>query len=159
MKQNKLAQENLNIKNFKFAIVVSNWNEIITSNLLNGSLTFFSKYNVGMDSIFIVKCSGAFELPLTCQFLCESKKYDGIVALGCIIRGDTPHFEFVSNETSSGIMNTMLKYDIPIGFGLLTVDTYDQAVLRSNDNVSNKGYEAAQAVSEMLILKSEILEG
>ena len=153
MKGNKLAEGWFDLSKIKFGIVVSNWNEQITNGLLDGAVRFV-KENLGTyENIVIMRCPGAFEMPLTCQKVIEAHNVDGVIALGCIIRGDTPHFDFVANGTANGIMQVMLQKNVPIGFGVLTTNTEEQAVMRSLADNTNKGYEAAQAVSEMILLK------
>ena len=140
----------------KVAIVVTRWNELITNNLLQGAKKAFLRCGGKEANLTVVWVSGAFEVPLACKKLAESGKYNGVVALGCVIRGSTPHFEYVAGEASKGIMNTSLTCGIPIGFGLLTTDNLEQAMERSGAKAGNKGAEAMQTTIEMINLCKNI---
>lgn len=142
--------KNLNGKGKKFAIITSRYNEAITENLTKGALKSLEEYGVTLSDIKVFSVPGAFELPLFCQKLAQSKLYDGLIALGCVIRGDTPHFDYVCAETTRGIGQVSLATGIPIGFGLLTTDNLIQAELRSSLKGDNKGVEAALTTLEMV---------
>jgi 6,7-dimethyl-8-ribityllumazine synthase len=133
--------------------VTSRFNETVTDRLLTGARDVLGERGVSPESITEVHVSGAFELPLACRWLAESGLHDGIVALGCVIRGGTDHYEHVCTQASRGIMDTMLATGVPIGFGVLTCDTLEQALDRAGGKVRNKGADAAAAVVEMIDLR------
>lgn len=138
-----------NARSFRIAIAVSRWNRLVTERLLSGALDALARQGVGEDRITVVWCPGSFELPLVVKTLAESGRYDAVVALGCVIRGETPHFDYVAAQTAAGIQQTMLATGVPCGFGVLTTDTLDQALDRAGGKAGNKGEEAALAALEM----------
>jgi 6,7-dimethyl-8-ribityllumazine synthase len=140
----------------KFGIVVSRFNEFITSKLLDGALDALRRHGVDDDSIEIAWAPGAFEIPLISKRMVMSKKYDAVIALGAVIRGETPHFDYVANEVSKGIAKLSLDFDIPVIFGVLTTDTVEQAIMRSGTKSGNKGFDAAVTALEMVNLIKEI---
>ena len=146
------VEGNYKVSDARVAMVVSRWNHQVTDNLLTGAIATLDRHGLADANIEIYRVPGAFELPLTCQKLARSGKLDGVVALGCVIRGDTPHFDYVCGECTRGIGQVALETGIPLGFGLLTCDTLDQAVARSRDDRENKGEEAALTVLEMISL-------
>lgn len=151
-----IIEGNLNTSNMKFAIVVSRFNEAITQKLLDGALDCLKRHGCRNDYIEVIKVPGAFELPVTVEKLASSKKYDAIVCLGAVIRGSTPHFEYVSSAASSGIMQAAVKNSIPVAFGVLTTDTIEQAIERSGTKAGNKGWDAALTAIEMADLFKRI---
>lgn len=140
----------------KIAILTTRWNSFITDNLLVGATKALTRNGVPDDQIEVVRVPGAFELPVTAQQVLATGDYDAIIALGCVIRGGTPHFEYVSGGCMEGLMAVQLDFSLPVGFGVLTVDTTEQAIERSADDANNKGAEAALTVLEMLNLLGEI---
>ena len=124
--------------------------ETSNNGLTGGALDYLERHGLDAKNITIVRIPGAFEMPLVCQKLAASGKYDGIVALGAVIRGATPHFDYVCNEASKGIAQVMLQYKTPIGFGLLTCDSIEQAIERAGSKGGNKGVEAAAAMLETI---------
>lgn len=145
----------------RIAIVVARWNAKITENLLIGARHGLTDYGIAEKNIDLFRVPGAFELPLTCQKLAQKSIYDGIIVLGCVIRGGTPHFEYICGETTRGIGQVTLQESLPIGFGLLTTNDLEQSELRSgvifNDSENeNKGKEAALTVLEMISLFSKL---
>lgn len=134
----------------RFAVVVSQFNAEVTEGLLAGALAYLRSQSVAVESEDIFKASGAFEIPLIAQTLAATGRYSGVICLGCVIKGDTAHFEFISLGTATGIMQSMLTTRIPISFGILTTYTEDQAIARSRltDLAQNKGQEAAAACWE-----------
>jgi 6,7-dimethyl-8-ribityllumazine synthase len=136
--------------NFRIAIVVSRFNEPVTSGLKRGALAYLGEQGIKVAEGDIYAAPGAFEIPLIAQTLAKSKQYDGVVCLGCVIKGDTAHFEFISLGATYGLMQTTLKMEMPITFGIITTYTDDQAIARSRDDVHNKGREAAAACVETL---------
>ncbi|WP_337865110.1 6,7-dimethyl-8-ribityllumazine synthase [Ignavibacterium sp.] len=133
----------------KFAIILSRFNEYIGENLLKGAIDCFEKHGVSRDNIDVVKVPGAFEIPVTADKLASSKKYSAIVCLGVIIRGATPHFEYVASAASNGIAQVGIKHCLPVVFGVLTTDTIEQSIERAGTKVGNKGWDAALTAIEM----------
>ena len=140
------------LQDVRFALVAARFNSFIVQNLIDGAIDALRRHGVPEASIDLVWIPGSFELPLAAQRLAASERYDGIVALGAIIRGGTPHFEYVASECVKGLAGISLEYDLPVGFGVLTVDTIEQAVERAGTKAGNKGVEAAMAVLEMVSL-------
>ncbi|MBL8250445.1 MAG: 6,7-dimethyl-8-ribityllumazine synthase [Candidatus Competibacter sp.] len=136
----------------RFALVAARFNSFIVQSLVNGAADALRRHGVPETQIDLIWTPGAFELPLAAQRLAASERYDGLIALGAVIRGGTPHFEYVAGECTKGLASVSLRYDIPIGFGVLTVDTIDQAVERAGTKAGNKGAEAALSVLEMVNL-------
>lgn len=138
------------------AIVVSKFNEEVTGGLLKGALKFLDENNFEEKNINVISVPGAYEIPLTAKQLCMTGKYCGIICLGAVIKGETAHFEYISNAVSNGIMSLNLEYSMPVSFGVLTCYTDEQALKRSTDDEHNKGREAASAVLDMIKLLKEI---
>ena len=136
----------------RFAIVAGRFNSYIVDHLLAGAIDTLVRHGVEEKSIDVVHTPGAFEIPLAAQRAAAAKQYDGIIALGCVIRGATPHFDYVAGECAKGIAAVALKFDVPIAFGVLTVDTIEQAVERAGTKAGNKGAEAAMSALEMVSL-------
>ncbi len=129
---------------YRFAIIASEYNSVIMDRLINGAKRALEEHECSL-----VRVPGSFELPLAAKRAAISRKYDGIVALGCVLRGETPHFEYISSAVSHGLQQVALETGIPVGFGLLTVDTVEQAMERSGES-GNKGFESAAAAIEMV---------
>ena len=129
----------------RVAILVSRYNELVTTKLLDGALACCSEAGVPRESIDVVWLPGAFELPAAAAAAADSNAYDCLIALGAVIRGDTPHFEYVAGEAARGLGDVSVRYRLPIGFGVLTVDTMQQAVDRAGGKAGNKGHEATAA--------------
>ena len=140
----------LDAKGLKVAIVATRFNDFIVDRLVGGALDYLERHGLDASGITLVRIPGAFELPLICQKLGASQKYDGILALGAVIRGGTPHFDYVCAEASKGIAQAMLASGTPIGFGLLTCDNIEQAIERAGSKGGNKGVEAAAAMLETI---------
>lgn len=140
----------LDAKDLRIAIVATRFNDFIVNRLVGGALDYLERHGMDKANVTLVRIPGAFELPLVCQKLVQSKKYDGIVALGAVIRGATPHFDYVCAEASKGIAQAMLQSGTPIGFGLLTCESTDQAIERAGTKGGNKGVEAAEAMLETI---------
>jgi len=143
----------------RFAIVVSRFNEEITDGLLRGAREVFSEASIRDEDLTIVRVPGAFEIPIAAQRLAESGDYDAIVCLGCLIKGDTMHFEYIAEAASHGIVQAAAATGIPMAFGVLTTMTEEQAVERSGTGAGNKGREAAAAALEMATLFRKLDEG
>ncbi len=135
-----------------FAVAVTRWNDFITRRLLDGAIDCIRMHGGDENAVTTVWCPGAFELPLVVKRLAESGKYDAVIVLGAVIRGATPHFNYVAGEAVKGISSAMVSTGVPCLFGVLTVDTIEQAVERAGTKAGNKGWEAAQAAIEMITL-------
>jgi 6,7-dimethyl-8-ribityllumazine synthase len=129
----------------RVALLVSRFNELVTSRLLDGARQCLEEHRVPAAVVDVVWVPGAFELPVVAEAAAASGRYAAIVALGCVIRGETPHFDFVAGEAARGLGNVALAHRIPVGFGVLTTNTLEQAEARAGGAVGNKGYEAAEA--------------
>ncbi len=136
----------------RFALVASRFNELITDRLVEGAADCLRRHGVADGDIHLVRVPGAWELPLAVRRLADSGDFHGIVALGCVIRGATPHFEFVAGEAASGLGQVARSVQVPVGFGLLTTDTVEQALERAGTKAGNKGWEAALSALEMVDL-------
>ncbi len=156
MSEFRPIEGNFNPRGANFAIVVARWNGEITESLLDGALRAFTRQGVDQDRIQVVRVPGAFELPLAAKKLAESGGVDAVVALGCVIRGGTPHFEYVCSECARGIGQAGLDTGVPIAFGVLTTDDLRQARDRSGANEENKGEEAALTALEMVSLFQQL---
>jgi len=142
-------------RNSKFGLVVARFNDFITERLLDGAVDTLRRHGAADADMEIVRCPGAFELPLVVQAMADSGKYDAIIALGCVIRGGTPHFEYVANECVKGLSQVMMQKKVPVAFGVLTVDSIEQAIERAGTKAGNKGVEATLSVLEMVNLLRE----
>ena len=149
--EGKLVAEGL-----RFAVVVSRFNGFITSKLLEGALDAIVRHGALRQDVDIAWVPGAFEIPLVARKLAESKAYDAVICLGAVIRGATPHFDYVANEVSKGIATVALSTGMPIVFGVLTTDTIEQAVERAGTKAGNKGFDAAVTAIEMANLLREL---
>ncbi|MEY4719367.1 MAG: hypothetical protein RL563_1985 [Pseudomonadota bacterium] len=136
----------------KFCIVSSRFNSFIVEQLEAGAIDAIVRHGGNKNDITLVKAPGAFELPMVVQRIAASKKYDAIIALGAVIRGGTPHFEYVAGECVKGIAQVAMQYDVPVAFGVLTVDSIEQAIERAGTKAGNKGAEAALSAIEMFSL-------
>ena len=152
----KVYEGNTSGKGLKTGIVVSRFNESITKNLLSGAVDCLEKQGVNSGDIEVFRVPGAFEIPKTAQSVVESGKYDGVLCLGAVIRGETPHFDFISKEATNGIAQVAMNSDIPVIYGVITTDTREQAVDRSGGKVGNKGWDTALALLEMVDLRKMI---
>ncbi|MDY6786712.1 MAG: 6,7-dimethyl-8-ribityllumazine synthase [candidate division WOR-3 bacterium] len=148
----RVIEGNLDGKGKKIGIIISRFNNFISRNLLDGAVDCLVRHNIKEDDISVYYVPGAFEIPQTAGKLASAGKLDGIICLGAVIRGETPHFEYVSSEVSKGIAKVSLETDIPVGFGIITADSTDQAIERAGTKSGNKGYSAAEAVLEMMDL-------
>lgn len=145
----KINEGNLIAKGLKFSIVIGRFNEFISSKLLGGAIDGLVRHGAEKADIEVSWVPGAYEIPLIAQTLANSKKFDAIICLGAVIRGATPHFDYVSNEMSKGIAKVSLDSGIPVIFGVLTTDTIEQAIERAGTKSGNKGYDAAVSAIEM----------
>jgi len=140
----------LTAEGVKFGIVVSRFNDFINKRLLDGALDALSRHGAEDENISIVKVPGSFEIPLMAQKLADSGKYDAVICLGAVIRGATPHFEYISAEVTKGIAKVTLDSGIPVSFGILTTDNIEQAIERAGSKSGNKGWDAAMSAIEMV---------
>ena len=148
----KTFEGNLIVQNAKFCLVVSRFNSFIVEQLEAGAIDTLVRHGASQDDSHVVRAPGAFELPMVVQRIAASKRYDSIIALGAVIRGGTPHFEYIAGECVKGIASVSLQYDVPVSFGVLTVDTIEQAIERAGTKAGNKGGEAAMSAIEMVSL-------
>ena len=139
-----------------YTIVVGRWNSFVVESLLDGALDCLRRHGVDEKQITVVRAPGAFEIPLVCQKVAECGKADAIIALGAVIRGGTPHFEYVAGECTKGLATVSMQHGVPVSFGVLTVDTIEQAVERSGTKAGNKGEEAAMSAIEMVSLLGKL---
>ncbi len=152
----KTFEGDLVCRNSKFALVVARFNSFITQSLLEGAVDALKRHGAQDNEMEVIWVPGAYELPLAVKRLADLKKYDAIVALGCVIRGGTPHFEYVAGECVKGLSQVMMQYGIPVSFGVLTVDSIDQAVERAGTKAGNKGVDAAMSAVEMVNLLRQV---
>jgi len=136
----------------RFALVVGRWNSFVVDHLLEGAVDALRRHGIANSQMTIVRVPGAFEIPLACKKAAQSGNYDAIVALGAVIRGGTPHFEYVAGECIKGLSQVSMDSGIPVAFGVLTVDSIEQAIERSGSKAGNKGEEAALSALEMISL-------
>lgn len=148
----KTFEGNLSAQGGKFCIVASRFNSFIVEQLQAGAIDTLVRHGVNEADIHLVKAPGAFELPMVVQRIAAAKKYHAIIAIGAVIRGGTPHFEYVAGECVKGLAHVSLQYDVPVSFGVLTVDTIEQAIERAGTKAGNKGAEAAMSAIEMVSL-------
>ncbi len=143
-------------KGLRIAIVATRFNDFVVDRLVGGAVDYLTRHGAERENLTLVRIPGAFELPVVCRKLAASGKYDGILALGAVIRGATPHFDFVSSEATKGIAQVSLQFGMPIGFGLLTTDNIEQAIERAGSKGGNKGMEAASALLETLRVMEQL---
>lgn len=139
----------LDAKGLKFALVVSRFNSFICDRLVEGAIDALSRHGADEKSIHIVRVPGAFEIPVAAKKVVETKRYDAVICLGCVIRGATPHFDYVSAEVSKGVASVSLDSGVPVSFGVLTTDSIEQAIERAGTKAGNKGFDAAVGAIEM----------
>jgi 6,7-dimethyl-8-ribityllumazine synthase len=146
----------LTAKGFRFALVASRFNEFITNKLVSGAIDAITRHGGDPEQITEVWVPGSFEIPLTAKLLAGSGKYDAVICLGCVIRGQTPHFDYVAAEVSKGVAQVGLDAEVPVIFGVLTTDSIEQAIERAGTKAGNKGVDAANAAMEMVNLFTKI---
>lgn len=139
-------------KGFKFALVVSRFNDFITEKLLNGATDAIIRGGADKNDIEIFRVPGSFEIPLVSKRIAKTNKYDAIICLGAVIRGETPHFEYVATEVTKGIALLNLEFGVPVSYGIITADNTEQAIDRAGSKMGNKGFQAAQSAIELLNL-------
>jgi 6,7-dimethyl-8-ribityllumazine synthase len=156
MSEIKTYEGSMVINNARFGIVVGRFNSFIVESLLDGALDTLRRHGAVDKNIEIVRVPGAFEIPLAAQRMAQAGKYDAIIALGAVIRGGTPHFEYVAGECTKGLAAVMMQHNVPVAFGVLTVDTIDQAIERAGTKAGNKGAEATLSAIEMVNLLGQM---
>jgi 6,7-dimethyl-8-ribityllumazine synthase len=156
--ENKMKnyEGNLVAKGLKFGIIVGRFNEFIGGKLLSGAIDGLKRHGVEEGEIEVAWVPGAFEIPLIAKKMAKSKKYDAVICVGAVIRGSTPHFDYVASEVSKGIASVTLETEIPVVFGVLTTDTIEQAIERAGTKAGNKGYDAAVTAIEMANLLKQL---
>lgn len=142
----------LQVRGARFALLVGRFNSFIVESLVSGAVDCLKRHGAAEQDLTIVRVPGAFEMPLVAKKLATSKKYDAIIALGAVIRGGTPHFEYVAGECTKGLASVGMEFNLPIAFGVLTVDNIEQAIERAGTKAGNKGVEAAMSAIEMVDL-------
>lgn len=152
----RIVEGRLSAEGFRFAIIVSRFNDFISSRLVEGAMDALKRHGANEEQISVVKVPGAFEIPLVAKKLAESDRFDALICLGAVIRGGTPHFDYVAAEVSKGIASVSLESKIPVTFGVLTTDNLEQAIERAGSKSGNKGYEAAVAAMELANLFKEL---
>jgi 6,7-dimethyl-8-ribityllumazine synthase len=152
----KVVEGKVVAKGYRFALVVSRWNSFITAKLLDGAVDAIVRHDGEREKITAVWVPGAFELPAMSRKLADSGKFDAVIALGCVIRGGTPHFEYIAAEVSKGVASAAFAAKVPVVFGVLTTDTIEQAIERAGTKAGNKGAEAALAAMEMISLFEQV---
>jgi 6,7-dimethyl-8-ribityllumazine synthase len=146
----------LNVRDARFCILAARFNDRIVEDLVRGALDVLKRHGIADTSVDLVRVPGAFELPLAAKRLARTRQYDGLIALGVVIRGATPHFDYVCGECAAGLARVSREFEVPVGFGVLTCDTVDQAIERSGVKHGNKGADAALAAIEMVSLLRQI---
>jgi len=152
----KIIEGTFDAKGKKFAIVVSRWNQFIVNKMLDGALDALHRHNVEDSDITIAYCPGSFEIPIVVKKFAQTKKFDAVIAIGAVIRGATPHFEYIATEVTKGIASVGLETGVPCILGVLTTDTIEQAIERAGSKSGNKGFESAMSAIEMASLVGEI---
>jgi len=156
MQNVKSIEGDLVARGARFGIVLGHFNGFIGERLLDGALDTLVRHGAEAGQIDVVRVPGAFEIPLVLQRLAKSKKYDALIALGAVIRGATPHFDYVAGECAKGLAQVMMQHDVPVAFGVLTVDTIEQAIERAGTKAGNKGVDAALTAIEMVNLLKKL---
>ena len=152
----RTIQGQLNSNGMRFAIVASRFNDFVTSRLLGGALDALERTGTAESDVTVVRVPGSFEIPLAAKRLVQTKKYDAVICLGTLIRGETPHFDYISSEVTKGIGSVSFESGIPVAFGVLTADSVEQAVDRAGLKSGNKGFEAALSAVEMVSLLKQL---
>jgi len=154
----KTIEGSVQVQNARFCLVVARWNSFVVEHLLDGAVDALKRHGAEESDITLVRVPGAFEMPVVLEKIAAQGEYDAIIALGAVIRGGTPHFEYVAGEAVKGMAQVSLKYAVPISFGVLTVDTIEQAIERAGTKAGNKGAEAADSAIEMVNVLRQIGE-
>lgn len=153
-----IHQGRLNAEGFRFALIASRWNDFITARLTEGALDALDRLGAAEQSVALYKVPGSFEIPLLALKLASSKKYDAVICLGTIIRGQTPHFEYIAGAVTKGIAQAGMQTGVPVVYGIVTADTLEQAIDRAGVKAGNKGFEAAMSAVELVNLYREAFD-
>lgn len=145
----KVTEGNLNAKGLKFAILVSRFNSFVTERLLTGALDALSRSGAEQEDIEIVRVPGSWEMPVAAAEVVRAKKHDAVICLSAVMKGDTPHFDFIANEAAKGLAHLQMESGVPVAFGVLTTNTLEQAIDRAGAKMGNKGFDAAMSAIEM----------
>jgi 6,7-dimethyl-8-ribityllumazine synthase len=156
MSNMQIIEGDFRVSEARFALVAARFNDFIVRHLIDGAADCLRRHGISESAITLIRVPGAFELPLAVHKVAASRRYDAIIALGAVIRGSTPHFDYVAGECVKGLGTLTLKHELPIAFGVLTVDTLEQAVERAGTKAGNKGAEAALSVLEMVSLLRQL---
>jgi 6,7-dimethyl-8-ribityllumazine synthase len=154
-----IHQGRLNAEGFRFALIASRWNDFITSRLVDGAVDALERLGADEKSVELYKVPGSFEIPLLALKLASSEKYDVVICLGTIIRGQTPHFEYIAGEVTKGIAQAGMQTGVPVVYGIVTADTLEQAIDRAGVKLGNKGFEAAMSAVELVNLYKAVASG
>lgn len=152
----RITEGSLRAEELQFAIVASRWNDLIVSRLIGGAQEALRKLGAKEDQILTVRVPGSFEIPITAKKLANSKKFNAIICVGAIIRGETPHYDYLAADVTRGLSAVALETGVPVGYGIITADTVEQAINRAGVKVGNKGFEAAMTAIEMANLMKEL---
>jgi 6,7-dimethyl-8-ribityllumazine synthase len=152
----KIVEGQLSAAGFRFGIIVGRFNDFISSRLVEGAMDALLRHGAADENVSVIKVPGAFEIPFVAKRLAESGQYDAVICLGAVIRGATPHFDYVAAEVSKGVANVGLESGVPVVFGVVTTDNLEQAIERAGSKSGNKGYEGAVAAIEMVNLLKEL---
>jgi len=156
MSQIKTIEGDMIVRGSRFALLVARFNSFVVESLLEGAIDTLKRHGAEESNLNIIRVPGAFEMPLTAQRLAATRDYDAIIALGAVIRGGTPHFEYVAGECTKGLATVSMQHDVPMAFGVLTVDSIEQAIERAGTKAGNKGAEAALSAIEMVSLFKQL---
>ncbi|WP_027183967.1 6,7-dimethyl-8-ribityllumazine synthase [Desulfovibrio inopinatus] len=152
----KTIEGQMQAQGLRFGLLAARFNDFIVDRLIGGAVDYLTRHGADRENLTIIRLPGAFEMPLAAKKIAASGKYDALVCLGCVIRGATPHFDFVANECAKGLAQVSLDTGVPIGFGVLTTDTLEQAIERAGSKAGNKGVEAASAVLELTRILEQV---
>ncbi len=152
----RIIEGDLIAKDLRLAIIVSRFNDFITSRLLEGAMDAILRHGGSRENVDIIRVPGSFEMPVAAKRVANTKRYDGVICLGAVIRGATPHFEYIASEVAKGLATVALESGIPISFGVLTTDTLEQAIERAGTKAGNKGFDAAVSAIEMANLFKQL---
>ena len=153
----KVIEGELRAEGKKFALIVSRFNELISQKLLEGAIDCLKRHGAEEDNIAVIWTPGSFEIPYIANILAQKKEYDALICLGAVIRGDTPHFNYIANEVSKGIARISLEKEIPVIFGVLTTDNLEQALERAGTKAGNRGFQAALSAIELVNLTKKVV--
>ena len=151
-----LIEGELKAAGFKFGIVISRFNDFINGKLLSGALDYLKRAGAADDNVSVVKVPGAFEIPMAVKMLLETKKFDAVICLGTLIRGETTHFDLLSNQVTKLISELSIHYNVPVSYGIITAESIEQAISRAGTKMGNKGFDAAMSAVEMASLYAKI---